>query len=156
MVCVHLTLLFGITTMGLSDGNWTAPAAPMAQSAVFELPPFQGSAEARFVRSDPPYEFIHLTGLATHFGAFEGMRTVRNMGRTTVATTTLAGAGGDSISIYSEITWDKHFLKASGFFVVTDGTGRFQDATGYGVESVGPFDPAIGARTLAWDGFLDF
>ena len=72
------------------------------------------------------------------------------------ATRNTRSAVGDSINIYSEVEWDKHFTQASGFFVMTGGTGRFEGATGYGAESVGAFDPAIGARVLTWDGVIDF
>ena len=124
-------------------------------TAVAGEAPFRATGHATLVAVDRPYEFISVTGGATQLGPFEGMRTIRNFGHTIVARTTLVGRDGDSINIYSEVEWDKHFTEASGFFVITGGTGRFEGATGYGAESVGAFDPAIGARVLTWDGVID-
>jgi hypothetical protein len=125
-------------------------------TAVAGEAPFQAAGHATLVRVDRPYEFISVTGGATQLGPFEAMRTIRNSGHTTVATTALVGRNGDSINIYSEVEWDTHFTEATGFFVMTGGTGRFEGATGYGAESIGAFDPAIGARVLTWDGVIDF
>ena len=125
-------------------------------AVAWEEAPFGATGHATLVGIDRPYEFISVKGRATQLGPFEGMRTIRNFGHTTIATTTLVGRGGDSINIYSEVEWDKHFTQASGFYVMTGGTGRFEGATGYGAESVGAFDPAIGARVLTWDGVIDF
>jgi hypothetical protein len=92
--------------------------------------PFRATGHATLVGVDRPYEFISVTGARPSSAPSRGCETVRNFGHTTVATTTLVGRDG--------------------------GTGRFEGAIGYGVESVGAFDPAIGARVLTWDGVIDF
>jgi len=117
--------------------------------------PFHASGSATFAGIDPPYEFLEVTGRATQLGPFQGIRSVRLYGHTIVATTTLlAGHAGDSIELYSELKWDKRFVQASGFYVITGGTGRFEAATGFGAESIGPFDPAVGARVVSWNGII--
>lgn len=128
----------------------------MGEAAIAQEAEFRATGYAAFVGVDPPYEFIGVTGRATQLGPFEGMRTKRDFGHTTVARTTLVGGGGDSIDLYSEIEWDKRFVQASGFYVITGGTGRFQGATGSGAESVGAFDPNTGTRTLSWDGIITY
>lgn len=128
----------------------------LREAALAQEAPFLSMGSATFVGVDPPYEFAGVTGQATQIGTFQGLRTIRLYGHTIVVTTTLAGRGGDSIDFYSELKWDKRFVRASGFYVITGGTGRFKDAIGFGAESIGSFDPTVGARVVTWDGTIDF
>jgi hypothetical protein len=66
----------------------------------------------------------------------------------------LTSAKGDSINFYTEVVFDKDDIQASGRYVITGGTGRFQGATGAGSFVVGPVQN--GTRALTWNGTLAY
>jgi hypothetical protein len=124
-----------------------------ATAALAQEASFHATATTAFLRREPPLEFISLTGSASQLGAFTGTRVIRNIGHTTIGNDTMIASNGDSLQLYFEVEWDVHFVQASGFYVVTGGTGRFSGATGSGELQVGPLQN--GSRQITWDGVID-
>jgi len=120
-----------------------------------QLVPFHATGSFVVTGSDGPYVFRTGTGWATHLGAFQSMRTVRIHGRTVIGTETMEGSNGDSIHLYFVYEFDKDFFQGSGYYVITGGTGRYQNASGEGTVQLLPINND-GSRPQTWDGTIEY
>ncbi|MHC4406457.1 MAG: hypothetical protein ACYTG0_43075 [Planctomycetota bacterium] len=125
---------------------------PMA-TAADELP-FSADAVVEFVDY---YKNGFITagfGNATHLGEIAVMGQVRVFGDRSTSTIMLTAANGDSIVMQSESAFDPELGHFIGTYTVSEGTGRFAGATGYGV--IEPVPLGGGQFNVLYDGVISY
>jgi hypothetical protein len=117
--------------------------------------PFQGSCIRTALSSHGGVYESDLYGKATHVGPFIGHSIITfPQGHHAVGPVTITGAGGDSITLFTDIWFDKHFVAGYGSYVLTGGTGIFESANGSGAFQVVHQDD--GQTVISWDGTISF
>ena len=92
-------------------------------------------------------------GQATHLGPFTGTSVINfPQGHHAVGPLIINGSGGDSLTLYTDVWFDKHFIAGYGTYVITGGTGRFEGATGNGSFQV--VHDNNGTTVISWEGTI--
>lgn len=74
------------------------------------------------------------TGHATHMGAVTFVVEVKHYGDRAESWRTIEAADGDLLFLYSETQYDDDLGRFVGTYTITGGTGRFEGATGSGIQ----------------------
>lgn len=94
------------------------------------------------------------SGNATHIGEITVQGAVRVFGDRSTSSIRLTGPEGDSVLMESDSTYDPDLGHFIGVYIITDGTGRFEDATGYGI--IEPIPLGNGQFNVLYDGVISY
>ena len=115
----------------------------------------QATAVRQSLTKDTAGYFVStMTGEAAEFGEFTATARIKCKGHHCIGEVTLDFGGGNTLTCFTDVTFDTHYQFAPGTYVITRGTGRFQGASGNGGFSVDERSGGV-SSVIAWDGTID-